>query len=301
MTACCGALAALVLAAVVGHFLTPIRHPEVTAPNITARGKASLVAVGDVFTAEEQSALARSFDAASGGPAGKLLRGRHGVTHFALDGDQLDRLVVLASGLGTNMHIYDEFVGPLLAADCAVLRCVVFCVVVVVGAAAARFLLQWIDRAGFICSRQNHSTDASSRRAWGVVLRPTRTSLRPSSACVQCIWVQSCSLVSTRASSLFVCPCRYDYFGHGWSVSEDKIPTYDKKVHVAAWVGGNQATAALANENNTAVAATIKATHIKPSRPPPRTHPQNQPPNNRPARPSPRPPDTHNTNTTSVR
>jgi hypothetical protein len=123
MTACRGALVALVLAAIAGHLWTPILHPE-TAPAITTRGQASLVTVDDAFTADEQDAIARSFSEPGPPPGGKFLRGRHGVTHFILDGDRLDRLVVLATGIGTTLRMYDEFVAPLLAADCAVLRCV---------------------------------------------------------------------------------------------------------------------------------------------------------------------------------
>mgnify|MGYP000523200192 CR=1 FL=1 len=45
------------------------------------------------------------------GPEGFFVRGRHGVTHCTIDGE--GPLVILSHGLGTSMHIYDEFV-PLL-------------------------------------------------------------------------------------------------------------------------------------------------------------------------------------------
>jgi pimeloyl-ACP methyl ester carboxylesterase len=44
------------------------------------------------------------------------------VTHFQVHGEgNLERLIVLAHGLGTNMHLYDEFVEPLVKEGFAVL------------------------------------------------------------------------------------------------------------------------------------------------------------------------------------
>jgi len=88
----------------------------------------------DVLTEDEFNAISASVGEQP--PSGRFLRGRHGTTHFYLqapdsgcaplkslrDSSSAARLVVMAHGLGTNIHLYDEMVGPLLDDGFAVLR-----------------------------------------------------------------------------------------------------------------------------------------------------------------------------------
>ena len=139
---CRSALTALTLSGIAAYLLIPVPFPE-TASKITARGQATVV-LDQAMSAKDAKRIAKSFSVDGPPEGGVFLRGRHGVTFYTLDGDNLDKLVVLAHGLGTSLRIYDDFVEPLVKAGYSVLR--------------------------------------------------------------------------------------YDYFGHGWSVPDDKIPTVDKHV-----------------------------------------------------------------------
>jgi pimeloyl-ACP methyl ester carboxylesterase len=120
-------LIALAAAAAGSLWLTPVEHPHLEYPK-RQRGAARRVLGlehGGVAPAHV-AALGRAFAGQvpdSGGENGaRWLQGRHGVTHFQVHGeDNLDRLIVLAHGLGTNMHLYDEFLEPLVQSGFAVL------------------------------------------------------------------------------------------------------------------------------------------------------------------------------------
>lgn len=88
----------------------------------------------EAFKGDEFQRISTSFGGVQ--PPGHFLRGRHGATHYFLqspssgssplkslkDAGSSERLIVMAHGLGTNMHLYDEMVGALLGNGFAVLR-----------------------------------------------------------------------------------------------------------------------------------------------------------------------------------
>jgi pimeloyl-ACP methyl ester carboxylesterase len=89
----------------------------------------------DFLSEAEYNGISASFGGAQ--PPGRFLRGRHGATHYYLQsstsrnaplksvkeaGSPQKGLVLFAHGLGTNMHLYDEMVGPLLDDGFTVLR-----------------------------------------------------------------------------------------------------------------------------------------------------------------------------------
>ena len=137
---CSTAAFALGIALVGGVYMSVV-YPELP-PTKLKRGEAKLVVLSDVISSSERQKITQAFGDEF--PSGKFLLGRHGTTHFHMHGTNLEKLIVLAHGLGTNSHIYDAMIAPLVDAGYAVLT--------------------------------------------------------------------------------------YDYFGHGWSVAEDRFLTYDKQV-----------------------------------------------------------------------
>ena len=111
---------ALAAAAVGSLWLTPVVHPRLEYPERRpAKHVRGLEAAG--VASAHVAALGRAFPNGAGEEA-QWLVGRHGVTHFKVHGKtNLDRLIVLAHGLGTNLHVYDEVVEPLVQEGYAVL------------------------------------------------------------------------------------------------------------------------------------------------------------------------------------
>ena len=120
--------------------LRPVSRLRSVSPHlVTACGRGHTVcaeSARDVLSEEKYKGILASFGGAP--PPGRFLRGRHGATHYFLQspggggdaplkslkqaGPSLKGLVLFAHGLGTNMHLYDEMVGPLLDDGFAVLR-----------------------------------------------------------------------------------------------------------------------------------------------------------------------------------
>ena len=110
----------------------PIKHRAEA--HTTERGNTLLLNdVSGALSAAEITGIQAAFGGAQ--PVGKFLRGRHGVTHYYLQSPEsrgtaqtslnkagASRLIVMAHGLGTNMNLYDEVVGPLLDDGFTILR-----------------------------------------------------------------------------------------------------------------------------------------------------------------------------------
>eukprot|EP00040_Diaphanoeca_grandis_P023396 m.127196 g.127196 ORF g.127196 m.127196 type:complete len:352 (-) comp29255_c1_seq1:188-1243(-) len=100
-----------------------------TTPKPQQRGETKLVSVEDAVTTKQAAGI-RTWATEVGYQTepSNLLRGRHGVTHFVLDeppkptSDEPRKLLVCAHGLGTNLHVYNGFVEPLLKEGYTVLR-----------------------------------------------------------------------------------------------------------------------------------------------------------------------------------
>ncbi len=114
---------------------TPVVPPRRRGGSAAGRGRTSVALdPRDVFREDERAALAAAFaPGAAAAPTGIFLRGRHGVTHFALHAPRADaedpgraprgaRVIVLAHGLGTDMHLWDDIVPLLRASGFHVLR-----------------------------------------------------------------------------------------------------------------------------------------------------------------------------------
>ena len=111
-------MVALSAAALGSLWLTPVTHPLLKYDQ-HKRGAAKLCKLEDTVNHKVMSALLAAFGGKK--PEGEFLKGRHGVTHFVLRGNNLDKLIVMAHGLGTNHYLYDKFVKPMLAQGFSVL------------------------------------------------------------------------------------------------------------------------------------------------------------------------------------
>jgi pimeloyl-ACP methyl ester carboxylesterase len=120
--------------AAIAYMFRPVR-PRAEA-HTTSRGNTLYTENARDFLSEaEYKGISATFGGAQ--PPGRFLRGRHGATHYYLQssisrnaplksmkeaGSPQKGLVLFAHGLGTNMHLYDEMVGPLLDDGFTVLR-----------------------------------------------------------------------------------------------------------------------------------------------------------------------------------
>ena len=99
-----------------------MEEPNSTAPEI--------VAFEDVFDASEQAVLTTVWD--EQGPEGKFVKGRHGYTHYVVDGGEEGAsasttgarggLIILAHGVGTSSHMYRSLARFLVTAGYTVIR-----------------------------------------------------------------------------------------------------------------------------------------------------------------------------------